>query len=63
MFLAMDPMTIDGVSVYTMNGEACLGGALSGGAFWDGLRSRSNLLWQGKRYTFILANLSVIVLF
>lgn len=26
-----------GVSVYTMNGEASLGGAVSGEAFWDGL--------------------------
>ena len=39
------------VSVYTMNGEACLGGALSGKAFWDGLHLRSNLLWRGKRFT------------
>jgi hypothetical protein len=43
-----------GVSVYTMNGEAYLVGAVSGGAFWDGLHLRSNLLWQGKRYSIIL---------
>lgn len=56
--VAMDD---DGVSVYTMNGEACLGGALSGGAFWDGLRSRSNLSSQGKRYVILLANLRVCI--
>jgi hypothetical protein len=30
-----------GFSVYTMNGEASLGGVTNGGRFWDGVLVRS----------------------
>ncbi len=36
-------------SVYTMNGEAYLGGAMSGEAFWDGVHGRSKSQFQGAR--------------
>jgi hypothetical protein len=40
-------------SVYTMNGEAYLGGAMSGEAFWDGVHGRSKSQFQGARYNIL----------
>lgn len=37
-------------SACTMNGEAFLGGAMSGRAYWDGALLRSKSLSQGVRY-------------
>jgi len=44
-------------SVCTMNGEASLGGAMSGGRFWDGVLVRSKSQFQGARYFHILLHI------
>jgi hypothetical protein len=48
-------------SVCTMNGEASLGGAMSGGRFWDGVLVRSKSQFQGARYFHILLHIHCLL--